>query len=164
MKGDTMQNSMPTPPPGLPSSNAEAMGRYALVIDRLLAEIGLMPEEVRMNIETGFGWRFQRGSAVVEIYLAENNNVGYIQALSPIVYIPEDNQLALFKYLLELNLQLTNAAVGLHGDVIYVFSEREINGLDANEINDLITRVAAYADGLDNQIVEQFGGTLYLDE
>lgn len=164
-----MQNSMPTPPmtpppSGLPASNADVMGRYAFAIDRLLGEIGLAPEEVRMDIESGFGWRFQRGSAVVEIYLAENGGVGYIQALSPIVYIPEDNQLELFKYLLELNLQLTNAAVGLHNEVIYVFSEREINGLDANEINDLITRVAAYADGLDNQIVEQFGGTLYLDE
>jgi hypothetical protein len=45
--------------------------------------------------------------------------------------------------------------------VIYVFNERPLEGLDATETNNIITLVAGYADDLDNQLVNEFGGRLY---
>jgi hypothetical protein len=71
------------------------------------------------------------------------------------------NLLPLYRHLLELNLQLTNAAMGVHLDVVYVFSERPLEGLDAVEANNIITLVATYADDLDDKIVTEFGGRLY---
>ena len=114
-----------------------------------------------MNTEEGYGWSFQRGSAVIEIYVNHQNDIGYLQVLSPIVHLPESNLLPLYRRLLELNLQLTNASLGIYLDVVYVFSERPLEGLDGNEANSIIDLVSAYADDLDDKLVNEFGGRLY---
>jgi hypothetical protein len=45
--------------------------------------------------------------------------------------------------------------------VVYVFNERILEGLDAVEANHIIQMVASYADDLDNQLINEFGGRLY---
>jgi hypothetical protein len=145
-----------------PQNYENPIHQHARVIDSILAQIGLNPEDVRMKTDEGFGWSFRRGSAVIEIYLSQHGGTGYLQVLSPIVHIPTENVLPLYRHLLELNLQLTSAALGVYNDVVYVFYERPLDGLDANETNDIISKVAGYADDLDNEIVEEFGGRLYM--
>ena len=88
------------------------------------------PAAARMEVERGYGWNFQRGSALIEVYLTPEEQ-GYLQVLSPIMHLPASNLLALYRRLLELNLQLTNAALGLHEDVVYLYHERLLAGLDA---------------------------------
>ncbi|MCY3799767.1 MAG: hypothetical protein OXG84_18320, partial [Chloroflexi bacterium] len=67
----------------------------------------------------------------------------------------------LYRRLLELNLQLTNAALGLHEDVVYLYHERLLAGLDAAEADAIIRRLAQYADELDDALAEEFGGRMY---
>ena len=126
----------------------------------ILAAIGVDPGAARMEVESGYGWQFQRGSALIEIYLTPEQE-GYLQVLSPIMHLPAQNLLALYRRLLELNLQLTNAALGLHEDVVYVFHERLLDGLDASEADAIVRRLAAYADELDDALSEEFGGRMY---
>jgi len=95
------------------------------------------------------------------VYVSQQDNVGYLQVLSPLMHLPMSNLLPLYRRLLELNLQLTAAAVGVHLDVVYVFSERSLDGLDATEANTIINLVSAYADDLDDKLVTEFGGRLY---
>ena len=142
--------------------NTPSLEQYANALESILAQMGLNPTEVRLNTDDGYGWSFRRGSAVIEIYVAAQNGVGYLQVLSPILHLPENAILPLYRRLLELNLQLTSAALGVYGDVVYVFSERPLAGLDVNEANEIVSRVAAYADDLDNALVEEFGGRLYM--
>ncbi len=144
------------------SPNVVTIKQHAQTIDSILAQIGLNPADVRMNTDEGYGWSFRRGSAVIEVYLSEQEGEGFLQVLSPIMHIPVSNVLPLYRHLLELNLQLTSAAMGVYNDVVYVFYERPLQGLDANEANDIIAKVAGYADDLDNQLVEEFGGRLYM--
>lgn len=134
---------------------------YAGEVERILPAIGVDPLAARMNTEAGFGWSFQRGSAVIEVYVSQQDNAGYLQVLSPIMHLPMSNLLPLYRRLLELNLQLTAAAVGVHLDVVYIFSERPLEGLDAAEANTIINLVSAYADDLDDKLVTEFGGRLY---
>lgn len=136
--------------------------RHARTIEAILQQINLNPDEVRMETDEGYGWSFQRGSAVIEIYLSQQGETGYLQVLSPIIHLPTVGLLPLYRRLLELNLQLTSAALGVYNDVVYVFYERPLEGLDAAEANDIIAKVAGYADDLDNQLVEEFGGRLYM--
>ncbi|MEO0562541.1 MAG: YbjN domain-containing protein [Chloroflexota bacterium] len=142
--------------------NEHPIEKQARNIDNILDQIGLNPNDIRMDTDEGYGWSFRRGSAVVEIYLSVQEGVGYLQVLSPIIHIPTEATLPLYRRLLELNLTLTSAALGLYNDVVYVFYERPIEGLDAVEANDIITKVAGYADDLDDQLVEEFGGRLYM--
>lgn len=139
-----------------------SLEHHARVIHRLLEQLGLNPEETRMKMADGYGWSFLKGSALIEIYLSQQGAEGFLQVLSPIMHIPTYNTLPLYRRLLEQNLSMTSAALGLHNDVVYVFYERPIKGLDAHETDDIISKVARYADELDNQLVDEFGGRLYM--
>ena len=129
-------------------------------VEQILANIGVDPVAARMKVQAGYGWNFQRGSALIEVYITQEER-GYLQVLSPIMHLPQTNLLPLYRRLLELNLQLTNASVGVHQDVIYVFNERPLEGLDPTEADSIIRKLAIYADELDNSLVEEFGGRMY---
>lgn len=114
-----------------------------------------------MQTGEGFGWNFRRGSALIEIYVTQQDGIGYLQVFAPILHLPQTGLLPLYRRLLELNLQLTNAAFGVNEDVVYVFTERTLDGLDVEEANTIINTVAAYADDMDDQLIAEFGGRMY---
>ena len=132
----------------------------ARAVERILAQIGVDAAAARMDVESGYGWNFLRGSALIEVYLSPEER-GYLQALAPLMHLPPSNLLALYRRLLELNLELTNAALGVHEDVVYLYHERLLEGLDASEADVIIRRLARVADELDDALVEEFGGRLY---
>ena len=135
---------------------------YAATVEQILHSIGVDIGQARLNdVEQGFGWSFRRGSAIIEIYISEQEGRGYMQVLAPILHVPATGLLPMYRRLLELNLQLTNASLGMYFDVVYVFNERPLQGLDAQEANNIITLEAGYADDLDNQLLDEFGGRLY---
>lgn len=134
---------------------------YAATVEQILLQLGIDPVQSRLPTEGGFGWTFRRGSAWIEVYISQQENVGYLQVLSPILHLPQTGLLALYRRLLERNLQLTNAALGVYLDVVYLFSERPLDGLDWEEANNIISLVANYADELDDQLMNEFGGRLY---
>ena len=143
------------------ATGENALEVYAGTIEQILTSVGIDPVRARMRTETGFGWSFQRNSAVIEIFVSQQEGLGYLQVLSPIMHLPINGLLPLYRRLLELNLQLTNAALGVYLDVVYVFNERPLEGLDGNEANTIINLVAGYADDLDDKLVQEFGGRLY---
>jgi hypothetical protein len=135
--------------------------QYAAAVEQILPAIGIDPAQSRLNTEQGFGWSFRRGSATIEVYVSQQNDVGYLQVLAPILHLPANGLLPLYRRLLELNLQLTNAALGVWLDVVYVFNERPLEGLDSTEANNIIGLIAEYADRLDNDLFNEFGGRMY---
>lgn len=134
---------------------------YISTIERTLSSMNIDPKTARRDMESGYGWNFRQGSATIEIYLKEVEEESYLQVLSPILYLPTTNLLPLYRHLLELNMQLTNAALGIYLDVVFVFNERPLKGMDENEARDIIQMIAGYADELDNRLVNEFGGRLY---
>jgi hypothetical protein len=142
-------------------SNRQSLEHHADTVEDILETLGVDPVAARIDTEEGYGWNFRRGSAIIEIYLSEQEDRGYLQVLAPILHLPESGLLPLYRRLLELNLQLTNASLGVYYDVVYVFNERPLEGLDATEANKIVTLVAGYADDLDNTLVNEFGGRLY---
>lgn len=134
---------------------------YATAVEQILLSLGVDPVQARMNMQNGYGWSFQRGSAIIEVYISQKENTGYMQVLSPIVHLPQTGLLPFYRKLLELNLQLTSAAFGIYLDIVYVFSERPLDGLDAVEANTIISLLANYADEWDDKLVAEFGGRLY---
>jgi hypothetical protein len=137
------------------------LGGYATKVEKILSAIGVDPMQARMKTERDFAWSFMRGTAIIEIYVTQQNNIGHFQVLSPIMHLPQGGLLPLYRRLLELNLRLNNAALGVYLDVVYLYYERTIENLDAGEANEIITTIARYADELDNQLVQEFGGRLY---
>ncbi len=139
---------------------SDPLAAAALAVEHILAQIGVDAAAARMDVESGFGWNFLRGSALIEVYLSPEER-GYLQVLAPIMHLPPSNLLALYRRLLELNLELTNAALGVHEDLVYLYHERLLEGLDAGEADVIIRRLARVADELDDALVVEFGGRLY---
>ena len=146
---------------GRGKTTAPSLEASAMTIEQILAQIQLDPQQARMPTQDGYGWTFRRGSALIEIYLSEQENTGYLQVLSPMMHLPSSGLLPIYRHLLELNLQLTNVSVGVYLDVVYLFSERPLEGLDAVEVDSIIDTVATYADELDDRVVGEFGGRLF---
>ena len=143
-----------------PAQTPQSIDLSRQSVERILQGIGVDAAAARMAVSSGFGWHFQRGSALIEVYLTTEEQ-GYLQVLSPIMRLPPGNLLALYRRLLELNLQLTNAALGVHGDVVYLYHERLLAGLDAAETDAIVRRLASYADELDDALTREFGGRMY---
>lgn len=141
--------------------SSKSLDHFSRTVEEILTTLDVNLQEARLDTDQGYGWHFLRGSAIIEIYITEQDGRGYLQVLSPIVHLPENGLLPFYRRLLEYNLQLTNASLGVYLDVVYVFNERPLQGLDASETNTIITMVAGYADDLDNELVNEFGGRLY---
>ncbi|MBC7810926.1 MAG: YbjN domain-containing protein [Burkholderiales bacterium] len=146
---------------GRGSKPAATIQNHAITVEAILEALGEDVAKARANAEAGYAWAFRRGSATIEIYVSEQDDVGYLQVLSPIFHLPTSGLLPLYRRLLELNLQLTNASLGLYLDIVYVFYERQLLGLDDVEANQIIDQIARYADELDDRLVKEFGGRLY---
>jgi hypothetical protein len=139
----------------------DPLPRAAAMVQQVLVSIGIDPDQSRLNVDNGYGWNFRYGSAIIEVYIHRNDEGAYFQVLAPIMHLPQAGLLPLYRRMLELNLQLTSAALGTFNDAVYIFSERPLDGLDAVEISSNISRAASYADDLDNKLVAEFGGRLY---
>jgi len=133
----------------------------AAIVRTILREIGVDPDQARLATSEGLAWSFRRGSATVEIYLTERQGGGTLQVLSPIMHLPASGLLPLYRRLLELNLTISNATFGVYTDVVYVFNERPLAGLDPEEVDHIVEQVASFADEYDDSLVSEFGGRLY---
>lgn len=134
---------------------------YANIVQQILATLGHDPQQARLNTAEGYGWSIRRGSAIVEIYVQQRDDVGSMQVLSPLMHLPQSGLLPLYRRLLELNLQIPGVSFGVYLDVVYIFSERPLDGMDAFEADNIIRQITNWADDLDDQLVQEFGGRLY---
>jgi hypothetical protein len=137
------------------------LAQYASAVEGILSSIGINATAAQMSIEGGYGWTFRRGSATIEVYVSQQEGVGYFQVLAPILHVPHGMLLPFYRRLLELNLQLTAAALGVYLDVVYVFSERPLEGMEPKEANSIINLVCSYADDLDDRLGGEFGARQY---
>ncbi len=138
--------------------------KYVSDIENILSMIDINPNEARAHSIEGFRWLFRWGSARIEVTVIERDAVGYFQISSPLMTLPDAGIETFFRALLNHNLEMTSAALALHENIVYVFSERPLDGMDTEEARYIITRVASYADDLDNHLVNTYGGSLYQDD
>ncbi len=148
--------------PRAQSQPAARLDDHVGLVQNILREIGVDPDQARLATTEGLGWAFRRGSAIVEIYLVQRDGAGSLKVLSPIMHLPSSGLLPLYRRLLEMNLTLSNAAFGVYSDVVFVFSERPLDGLDPQEVDHIIEQVARFADEYDDRLVSEFGGRLYV--
>ncbi len=130
-------------------------------VEQILKNAGFDPVAHRMQNIDGLGWRFNWGSAQIEVYINTKNDRDYFQVLSPMMYLPQTGLLAFYRRLLELNMLIPNLRFGVFGETVYLFNERPVEGLDLNEAYDIIGAISENADGWDNRLIEEFGGRLY---
>jgi len=131
------------------------------MIDKYVVEVGLTKDQV-YNAERK-AWYWTRGSASIEVFITEikfDDGFAryYIRVFSPILKVPADNQLACFRRLLELNDQSLGVKLTVlpNSDQVYATFERDIQGIDYEEVRTIIYDAEWWADHLDDQLAAEF--------
>ena len=137
------------------------------MVESVLADRGLPADKCRIHSAAGPAWGIAQGSAEVYIFLtASTTGENFIQVVSPVMR-PSDEAMAapaFMKHLLALNAnELTGAAFGLRDDEVVVTTDRSTTGLDRVEVEEMIRRVADYADRFDDDLTQRYGGTRHSD-
>ncbi len=127
---------------------------YEKVVNDLLSSFGLDPEKCRHRPRTL--WSAYRGSALVYIDIFKLEDINYIEISCPIMLLPSRNLLVFYKKLLELNYQLMGVKFFVRDQWVYLAENRELKGLDSDELKGMIERVSYHADRLDEGLIEEF--------
>lgn len=135
---------------------SESLAKYYEIVEEAIRELGVNP--VVSRGEKPGQWDLKRGSATiwVDVFYIDKNEAGYFQALSPIVKVPEDGDIDMFKELLEINHTFYGVAFTLYKDWVYVKAIREVNGLDQSEVLAMLNRIGFYADEWDDKLKEKY--------
>jgi len=137
------------------------------MVEGVLTDRGVDPLKNRIQSAAGPAWGFSQGSAEVYIFLtAGGTGDNFIQVVSPVMRPTQETlgQAAFYRRLLELNAnELTGAAFGLRDEEVVLTADRSTSGLDRIEVEEMIRRVAEYADHYDDALTLEFGGTRHAD-
>ncbi|MEW6281849.1 MAG: YbjN domain-containing protein [Candidatus Eremiobacterota bacterium] len=141
------------------------LAQHAAVVEKIIRGVGLDPNEHRMKSdEPGrFSWVLQRGSATIVVGISGDAKTGegWFHLSAPLVFLPEENLLAFYRRLLDLNGEIMGVALAAKGDCISLCAERPLKGMDANEAEELLMRLSGYADGLDDLLNKEFGAPMW---
>jgi len=131
------------------------------MIEGFFKQIGMEPSQHRLPGQGSKGWWIVRGSALIYITLFEHENLTTLRVISPIVFLPENRIVALYRKCLEINMELLNCALAAYQDCVAVVSERPISGLDTIEFTGTLDYLSAVADDLDDKLANEFGAKMY---
>lgn len=132
------------------------------MIDAYVKEIGLTKEQT-YNIEKK-AWYWVKGSARIEVFIQEINfethSRFYLRIFSPIIKVPENNQANFYKKLLEINDSKLGVKLTLlpGSSQVYATFERDIKGIDYEELATCIADLEWWADELDDELAVEFSG------
>lgn len=133
------------------------------MIEEVLKTVGLNPSDQRMPNQKSPGWYVQRGSAVIYIFLIQNEKIPSVRFVSPILFLPEDLIMPFYRRCLEINMELMNCALAATNDQIALVSERPFNNnLDVDQIVYLLHYISAVADDIDDKLAKEFKAAMYI--
>ncbi|MBC8111705.1 MAG: YbjN domain-containing protein [Verrucomicrobia bacterium] len=131
-----------------------------MMIDRYIAEIGLTKEQT-YNAEKK-AWYWTRGSAGIEAFIADvpvgTGTRQYLRVFSSLMEVPMASERDFYRHLLELNdgklgVKLT---VMPGSNLVFATYERDIVGMDYEELATCIGDLEWWADTLDDQLKAKF--------
>jgi len=139
-------------------NSAVNVSYYEKMINDFIASLNIDPEQCRHRPR--LLWSLYKGSALIYIELFKADNIDFIETSSPILKLPSRNLLPLYRKLLELNFQLLGIKFFTRDDWVYLSENRQLKGMDFDELKAMITRVGGFADQWDDLLIEEFKSRL----
>jgi hypothetical protein len=109
----------------------------------------------------GCGWWLTEGSAKIYIFVQDSPAGPVLRITSPIVFIPETNQEAFYRHLLDLNSNLASCHLATYENYVLVLAQRQTSGISQEDVDSVVWNVAYVADLLDDKLAADFGTKLY---
>ena len=129
------------------------------MIKQYLQQIGLKPDECYNQQNNA--WYWFRGSAKVEIFVSESKVTDidiryYLRVYSAVYKVPQNNQLAFYRRLLDLNDTSLGMKFSTFNEWVYVTTEKNIEGMDYKEMTQLVYNLELWADRFDDLLRSEF--------
>jgi hypothetical protein len=136
----------------------EDITQYYTTIEQALTALNIAPATARGE-QLG-QWNLQHGSAQVWIdcWHIERQGRAYYQVMSPVMEIPSDNTGQLMEELLHLNDKLFGVSFSLYKGLVWMKTIRECRGMDAEEAQNILARIATYANMYDDYLIAKYAG------
>jgi hypothetical protein len=132
-------------------------------LHRLCDEMGVAEKTV-YNTTTN-AWYFSQGSSTIEVFLTTQKNLQqqpqtFIRCMAPLCEIPKDikKQFELYKTALAINAAYLGYKISAEEErnLVCIIAERNISGMDYDEMVTLINDLSHWADKLDDFVKGQF--------
>jgi hypothetical protein len=131
------------------------------MITRYFKGRGLEPKDQEIAGTEGCGWWLTEGSARVYVFVQDAPGGPVLRITSPIVTVPDKNQLEFYRHLLDVNSNLSSCALATSDNTVLVVAQRATAQLDQAELDDMVWNVAYVADLLDDKLVAEYGARRY---
>jgi AAA+ ATPase superfamily predicted ATPase len=133
------------------------------MVNQYVRSVGLTVEGT-YNTERK-AWYWTIGSAKIEVFVQpvpmKDGTLRYfLRIFSPLMQINKANELVFYRHLLELNDSKLGVKLSVMPgtDTVYATYERDIRGIDFEEVKTCIADLEWWADTLDDQLKDQFQG------
>jgi hypothetical protein len=129
------------------------------MIERYVTSVGLDKNKCYDSMKNSWNWRI--GSASIQVYvqavpLSSGAIRYYLRIFSPLMEIPTYNETYFYRYLLELNDSKLGVKLSVLGNWVYATYERDVVGMDYDELSTCIADLEWWADTLDDQLKQKF--------
>lgn len=145
-------------------SNLEALKVFIPVVEGAIVKLGVPVDMCRT--ENPLLWSLKRGSAHVLIQLKETaafaGTKGILVIFSPIMEVPQDAALkaSLLEELMEMNHMASLTSFSMSEGFIFLLSNRFVEGMDSQEVLDILQEIGVYADYYDNELQAKYGNLI----
>ncbi len=146
------------------SSLLESIQTIAGMVERLLDAIGVDPSENRVIAEDVLGWVLPLATGPVYINLRQENPFPTVSVTAPLLSLPANNILPLYRRLLEENMEMVDCSFAVTADTVFLVSERPTLGLDDAELKHMVYGLACKAESMTERLAEEFGARKCVDE
>jgi hypothetical protein len=133
----------------------------ANMIHNYVESVGLTREQT-FNAEKQ-SWHWKIGSARIQVYIetinfSNGSSREYLRIFSPLMETPQTNLERFYRHLLELNDGNLGVKLSVMPNSTWVYAtyERDIRGIDAQEVATCIADLEWWADKLDDELKQQF--------
>lgn len=127
----------------------------------ILEILELITEEEGAHVQLDDAGRIValKGSAITYVdFIKDDDNDTYLVVYSPLVYLPKENYVAFYRYLLDRNNgMLSPARLVTNGDVVELEAVLDTDFLSDDMVRFVAASVLNGADVLDDELVEEFG-------
>ena len=127
-------------------------------IEEAFKKLGLDPKDAKSPIQGA--WIFKRGSATVRVMLnstpTSNGDQRTLAMMAHIMPIPSRKKGDFFRRLLEMNSSFINERFEIFDNEIYITATRYLEGLDSEEVVDIMKEISETADFVDDKLKKEF--------
>ena len=136
---------------------------YASIVKEVFDDLEVSSIPEHLDAEDAL-WMTNYGSAILltSLYTDKTADELVLQVMAPLVKLPEENVLGLFNLCMRLNFNLTDCHLALSDKWgITLTAKRSAAGLNKNELEAILYRVARAADHMDTQLSEDFKAEMW---